>query len=108
ALRDGETAAPRTRRGRTSRKAPAEAAVAEAAPPGAAADEPVEPMSALEAHAVVRAESGDAEGRRRRRRRGGRGRGRGRHEGQPATAADLPDAGGEIGWQEFDDLSQLG
>ena len=107
ALREGEVAAPRTRRGRTSRKAPAEAAVAEAVPAEAAAAEPVEPMSALEAHAVVKAESGDAEGRRRRRRRGGRGRGRGRREGQPAVA-ELPDAGAEIGWQEFDDLSQLG
>jgi ribonuclease E len=40
---------------------------------------------------------------RRRRRRGGRGRGRTRREdeGTPATAGE------EIGWEEFDDLSQL-
>ena len=44
------------------------------------------------------------EGRRRRRRRGGRGRGRSRREEAPVTAA----AGEEIGWEEFDDLSQLG
>jgi uncharacterized LabA/DUF88 family protein len=110
ALREGETAAPRPRRGRVARQAPAElASAAEAASPEAAASEPVEPMTALEAHAVVQADGTDAEGRRRRRRRGGRGRGRGRRdEAQPEGVAELPEANGEIGWQEFDDLSELG
>jgi uncharacterized LabA/DUF88 family protein len=110
ALREGETAAPRPRRGRGARQAPVEpASAAEAASPEAAASEPVEPMTALEAHAVVQADGTDAEGRRRRRRRGGRGRGRGRRgEAQPEGVAELPDANGEIGWQEFDDLSELG
>ena len=44
------------------------------------------------------------EGRRRRRRRGGRGRGRSRREEAAAPAAT---GGEEIGWEEFDDLSQL-
>jgi uncharacterized LabA/DUF88 family protein len=45
------------------------------------------------------------EGRRRRRRRGGRGRGRGVHRTEPeATTAE---AGGDIGWTEVDDISQI-
>jgi uncharacterized LabA/DUF88 family protein len=51
--------------------------------------------------------------RRRRRRRGGRGRGRGRRSGEQAapvaTNGDIaPAAEGDIGWEEFDDLSELG
>nr|MDQ2934797.1 NYN domain-containing protein [Chloroflexota bacterium] len=46
------------------------------------------------------------EGRRRRRRRGGRGRGRGR--GREAAAEEgAAAAPPEVGWQEFDDLSEL-
>jgi uncharacterized LabA/DUF88 family protein len=44
------------------------------------------------------------DGHRRRRRRGGRGRGRGRH---PEGAAAAPEAAGEIGWTEVDDISQI-
>ncbi|HUH16756.1 MAG TPA: NYN domain-containing protein [Methylomirabilota bacterium] len=44
--------------------------------------------------------------RRRRRRRGGRGRGRSRREDEATPAGSAP-ASGEIGWEEFDDLSQL-
>jgi uncharacterized LabA/DUF88 family protein len=51
------------------------------------------------------------EGRRRRRRRGGRGRGRSRRDEAPVTeAAGEPagePAGEAVGWEEFDDLSQL-
>ncbi len=46
------------------------------------------------------------EGRRRRRRRGGRGRGRGRGR-EAATDESAAEAAPEIGWQEFDDLSEL-
>jgi uncharacterized LabA/DUF88 family protein len=110
ALREGETVAARPRRGRGARQATAAVEpAAELAAPEAAASEPVEPMTALEAHAVVQADGTDAEGRRRRRRRGGRGRGRGRRgEAQPEGVAELPEANGDIGWQEFDDLSELG
>ncbi len=46
--------------------------------------------------------------RRRRRRRGGRGRGRSRREGEVAPATPpAADGAEEIGWEEFDDLSQL-
>ena len=112
ALREGEKPAGRTRRGR---RAPAQAA-AEAVPVGvSAADEassepaaePVEPMTALEAH--VDSTNGDST-RRRRRRRGGRGRGRGRRseaQGEPVAGTGEGESP-EIGWQEFDDLSQLG
>jgi uncharacterized LabA/DUF88 family protein len=53
------------------------------------------------------ATNGDADetGRRRRRRRGGRGRSRGRREEVVEATPPAPDA--EIGWEEFDDVSQL-
>jgi len=48
------------------------------------------------------------EGRRRRRRRGGRGRGRSRRDGEGGEPeASAPATSEEIGWEEFDDLSQL-
>jgi uncharacterized LabA/DUF88 family protein len=50
------------------------------------------------------AEAGD-EVRRRRRRRGGRGRGRAHRDEEAAAPATT--GGQEIGWEEFDDLSQL-
>ena len=55
------------------------------------------------AEAIAEADEGT---RRRRRRRGGRGRGRGRREDEPSEPGAATPAG-EVGWQEFDDLSQL-
>lgn len=110
ALREGEKPAGRSRRGRGTSKPADEAAIAalpigeESA--GVMSDEPVEPMTAVEAH--VDGTNGETS-RRRRRRRGGRGRGRGRRtESQEEAVAAGEQAEGEIGWQEFDDLSQLG
>jgi uncharacterized LabA/DUF88 family protein len=80
----------------------------------AAADEPAEttvPETEATTAEATAAESvnGDDQPRKRRRRRGGRGRGRGRGRGeQGADEATSPDEpGGEIGWVEVDDLSQL-
>jgi uncharacterized LabA/DUF88 family protein len=101
AIRDGDKPS-RARRGRTGRTPEPAAAVLATTPEEAAA-------------ATVPA--GDAAGtdseasRRRRRRRGGRGRGRGRRgEGQAESAesGEAPVTSGEIGWTEFDDISQLG
>jgi uncharacterized LabA/DUF88 family protein len=101
AIRDGDKPS-RARRGRTGRTPEPAAAVLATTPEEAAA-------------ATVPA--GDAAGtdseasRRRRRRRGGRGRGRGRRtEGQAESAesGEVPITSGEIGWTEFDDISQLG
>ena len=47
------------------------------------------------------------EGRRRRRRRGGRGRGRSRRDEAPVTEAGGAAGSEAVGWEEFDDLSQL-
>jgi uncharacterized LabA/DUF88 family protein len=47
------------------------------------------------------------EGRRRRRRRGGRGRGRSRRDEAPVTEAAGEPGTEAVGWEEFDDLSQL-
>lgn len=78
-----------------------------------AAPTPAEPAAAEEsperagspADALV---DGDEQARRRRRRRGGRGRGRTRRdEDDGAEATPTAAATGEIGWEEFDDLSQL-
>lgn len=84
----------------TPRRAESPAAADEAATPAAAAV----PGPA----ATTTAEAGE-EVRRRRRRRGGRGRGRSRRDGDADVAAVTPAAGAseEIGWEEFDDLSQL-
>jgi uncharacterized LabA/DUF88 family protein len=70
------------------------------------ADEPAAELPA----AAIAIDDGSAsevgEGRRRRRRRGGRGRGRGR--GREAAAEEgAAEAPPEVGWQEFDDLSEL-
>jgi uncharacterized LabA/DUF88 family protein len=54
---------------------------------------------------VVAPQDGDQEARRRRRRRGGRGRGRARRDENGAPAAES--GAEEIGWEEYDDLSQL-
>jgi uncharacterized LabA/DUF88 family protein len=116
ALREGEKPAGRSRRGRQAATAPAEEAGVASADQGlteAAAElaaEPVEPMTALEAH--VDGTNGE-QPRRRRRRRGGRGRGRGRRseaplEAAPAAAEGESTESAEIAWEEFDDISQLG
>ena len=114
ALREGEKPAGRSRRGRGASK-PAEEVTASASVPDETATEmaaePVEPMTAVEAH--VEGTNGEPT-RRRRRRRGGRGRGRGRRadaQEEPTAVASDGSGDGEgadIGWQEFDDLSQLG
>ncbi|MCV0404234.1 MAG: NYN domain-containing protein [Chloroflexi bacterium] len=82
------------RRGRsTTRRTPAatsdEAAPKPVAAPAATADAPAD---------------ADPE-RRRRRRRGGRGRGRSRRDDE--TTAAEPAGNGDVGWEEFDDLSQI-
>lgn len=110
ALREGEKPAGRLRRGRGTSKPAVEAVVAALPigeePAGVMSDEPVEPMTAVEAH--VDGTNGETT-RRRRRRRGGRGRGRGRRsESQEESVVSGEPADAEIGWQEFDDLSQLG
>ena len=96
ALKSGNGAARTTRGGRPARR-PAERPAEEA--------ETVEaPTAAIAIDEGGSSETG--EGRRRRRRRGGRGRGRGR--GREATAEEgAADAPPEVGWQEFDDLSEL-
>src|SRR5688572_2191961 len=88
----------RGRSGTTRRAAPARPAAA-AAP--AAADPPGEPAAAI----AIETTDADPEARRRRRRRGGRGRGRTRRDDETVPAAAIGDEA--IGWEEFDDLSQL-
>jgi uncharacterized LabA/DUF88 family protein len=99
ALKTGGPAAPsgngRRTRGGTGRRAAAPAA------PALEAEESVAPASPVETMA-----EGDEQARRRRRRRGGRGRGRSRREEGEVLEGAAP-AAGEIGWEEFDDLSQL-
>jgi uncharacterized LabA/DUF88 family protein len=95
ALKGGGTDASRRGRGSSSRRAGT--AASPAAQPEEERTVPV---------AVGPAPNGDADGPRRRRRRGGRGRGRSRREDEVARPAT--EAGDEeIGWEEFDDLSQL-
>ena len=75
----------------------------------APSEEPPGERVATAAPAEAAAESSE-ETRRRRRRRGGRGRGRSRREddGTPVEGATPEATGAEaIGWEEFDDLSQL-
>ena len=80
------------------------AAVAPAPRPAAA--EPTASGRAAATAGPRRAADGDEEARRRRRRRGGRGRGRSRREDE-ARAGGRDRRAEEIGWEEFDDLSQL-
>ncbi len=96
ALKGGPAEAPRRGRAGTGRRTAATPAAA--APPAASADEPVAPIA-------VEAADADPEARRRRRRRGGRGRGRTRRDEETTPAVATGDE--EIGWEEFDDLSQL-
>jgi hypothetical protein len=103
ALKGGTTDGRRTRGGvgrRTSQAAASATPLAPAEqPPGEQVAVPIEGTAETEELA-----------RRRRRRRGGRGRGRGRREEGAAPVAgegtEAP-AEGAIGWEEFDDLSQL-
>ncbi|MCA1569123.1 MAG: NYN domain-containing protein [Chloroflexi bacterium] len=99
ALRGGGSDAARRSRGGTGRR-PA-AAPAAAAP----AAEPIEQAAAVTATTVDAPADADPDARRRRRRRGGRGRGRTRREDDTTSAAEPGSE--EIGWQEFDDLSEL-
>ena len=74
------------------------------------AERPADEPAAELPPAAIAIDDGSAsevgEGRRRRRRRGGRGRGRGR--GREAAAEEgAAEAPPEVGWQEFDDLSEL-
>jgi uncharacterized LabA/DUF88 family protein len=77
----------------------------------AAHEEPTTAAGAVEVAAAdaehhLETENGNGE-HRRRRRRGGRGRGR-RGHGEEQEVAAIEGAVEEIGWQELDDLSQLG
>jgi uncharacterized LabA/DUF88 family protein len=91
----------RRTRGGTGRRSAAPVAIA--APEPAAEEAPEHAASPAETLA-----EGEEQARRRRRRRGGRGRGRSRRDDEEgADAAPAAAATGEIGWQEFDDLSQL-
>jgi uncharacterized LabA/DUF88 family protein len=67
----------------------------------AKAEETASPTAPAAAEAIA---EGDEQARRRRRRRGGRGRGRSRREDEATPAATGSE---EVGWEEFDDLSQL-
>lgn len=108
AIRGGGTASStgngrRTRGGSTRRTGSPSVAEAAAAEPVAADEAPA--RSATPAEALA---EGDELARRRRRRRGGRGRGRTRRDEDDGAEATPTAAGtGEIGWEEFDDLSQL-
>jgi uncharacterized LabA/DUF88 family protein len=95
ALREGKEPRPSGRGTRGGRVRPA------AATTGEAAEAPVG------APAAGGDEHGD-ETRRRRRRRGGRGRGRGgRNDAAAEGTLEQPEATGEIGWTELDDISQI-
>jgi uncharacterized LabA/DUF88 family protein len=104
ALKGGSTDGRRTRGGTGRRASPAVAASATALAP---TDQPPGEQVAVPIEGAAESEE---QARRRRRRRGGRGRGRGRREEGVAPAAgeaaETP-AGEAIGWEEFDDLSQL-
>jgi uncharacterized LabA/DUF88 family protein len=96
ALKSGNGATRTARGGRTARRP--------AARPADEAEAVEAPTAAIAIDEGSASETG--EGRRRRRRRGGRGRGRGR--GREAAAEEgAADGPPEIGWQEFDDLSEL-
>ncbi len=94
----------RTRGGSTRRgAAPSEV------PPGERVAVPVADAAPAKPAGADASADGGEEAPKRRRRRGGRGRGRSRREDEataPAAAPATPD-GEEIGWEEFDDLSQL-
>ncbi len=91
---------------RRGRSAPRRSAAATPTAATAAAAPPTEePASTAAATAGADAPADADPERKRRRRRGGRGRGRARREDEPAPAPG--NGAGEVGWEEFDDLSQL-
>ncbi|HSI99315.1 MAG TPA: NYN domain-containing protein, partial [Patescibacteria group bacterium] len=91
----------RRTRGGTGRRTAAPAAAAEPA----LAEEAPERAVASPAETLA---EGDEQARRRRRRRGGRGRGRSRREEEDGAELTPAAAGTEeVGWEEFDDLSQI-
>lgn len=107
AIRGGGTASStgngRRTRGGSTRRTGSPSVAAAAAEPVAADEAPA--RSATPAEALA---EGDELARRRRRRRGGRGRGRTRRDEDDGAEATPTAAGtGEIGWEEFDDLSHL-
>ncbi|CAN5467729.1 hypothetical protein BH23CHL10_BH23CHL10_14830 [soil metagenome] len=89
--------------GRRGRAAPVRRSAAKpaAAEPVVAAASGVPASTSSPADTIT---EGDEQARRRRRRRGGRGRGRSRREDEETPGAPASD---EVGWQEFDDLSQI-
>ncbi|HUF07644.1 MAG TPA: NYN domain-containing protein [Candidatus Binatia bacterium] len=94
----------RTRGGSTRRgAAPSEV------PPGERVAVPVADAATAKPPGADATADGGEEAPKRRRRRGGRGRGRSRREDEATAPAAIPAApdGEEIGWEEFDDLSQL-
>jgi hypothetical protein len=104
ALKGGSTDGRRTRGGAGRRTSPAAAA---SATPLAPAEQPPGEQVAVPIEGTAET---DELARRRRRRRGGRGRGRGRRDEEAAPVAGeavTAPAEGAIGWEEFDDLSQL-
>ncbi|MGZ8481006.1 MAG: NYN domain-containing protein [Candidatus Limnocylindria bacterium] len=103
ALKGGSTDGRRTRAGVGRRASPAAAA---STTPLAPADQPPGEQVAVPIEGSPESEE---LARRRRRRRGGRGRGRGRREEGTAAgeAAEAPSGEAAIGWEEFDDISQL-
>ncbi len=94
--------------GRRTRGGNGRAASPRRAAPETSADEaaPASTPAAATPAASTAVEGGE-EGRRRRRRRGGRGRGRARREGETAVASPVAGSEEEVGWEEFDDLSQI-
>ncbi len=88
--------------GRRGRAAPVRRSAAKpaAAEPVVAAASDVPASTSSPADTIT---EGDEQARRRRRRRGGRGRGRSRREDEETPGAPSD----EVGWQEFDDLSQI-
>jgi uncharacterized LabA/DUF88 family protein len=107
ALREGGEQPSRSRRGRGTRSTSAQPPSEPVSAVAAADDgEPSEPVAAVDIH-VEGAETIDG-ARRRRRRRGGRGRGRSRRPDEPLETGAVAGPSDEIGWQEFDDISQLG
>ncbi len=104
ALKGGPSEPARRGRSATTRRpaaTPAPASIPASASTEAPAEEGITPIATT---GEVAADT-DPEAPRRRRRRGGRGRGRTRRDDEAVPAAETPAEG--IGWQEFDDLSQL-
>jgi uncharacterized LabA/DUF88 family protein len=103
----GTGSAGRRTRGGNGRSASPRRAASEAGADEAAPASPAEAAAAASTSVVPTAVEGGEEGRRRRRRRGGRGRGRARREGETAAVTPVVGADQEVGWEEFDDLSQI-